>query len=40
MEHLDLVCEIKNMNPSQKKAAIENTIQVVMLTEVRDKPVK
>lgn len=40
MEHLDLVCEIKNINPSQKASAIEHTLRVVMLSEVKEKRVK
>lgn len=39
-EHLELVCEIKNMDKSIKKSSIENTIQVVMLKEHQDKRVK
>jgi len=36
-EHLEFVCEIKNMPLSQKEGAVENTLQKVMLTEHKEK---
>lgn len=36
-EHLRLVCELKGMDPSQIDQTIKETLEVVMLTEHKDK---